>query len=155
MKVPPREVWGPQLWGALFAIAAGLGNAPDDELQETTSVFIYALEKLLPCEECREHYAQFIRENPVEPFVISDRKLARWIQKLKNSITSSITSLRKRAPEPLILTQDKSLAKKKEVYKKHKVPGIPNPDKPMSSRQARALKRLAQSAKNYKRPCSC
>jgi len=62
--------WGPPLWKLLHGIAECLGNQPvpmlaTDEAHEI--VFLLRdVEKVMPCQLCRNHYHQWRKEHPLE-----------------------------------------------------------------------------------------
>lgn len=65
----PRE-WGPPLWNILHSITESLGNQKNtmlsaDEAHEM--VFLLRdLEKVMPCQLCRQHYNAWRKEHPLE-----------------------------------------------------------------------------------------
>jgi hypothetical protein len=64
------KTWGPPLWKILHGIAEALGNQSvpmlaTDEAHEI--VFILRdVEKIMPCQLCRNHYNQWRKEHPLE-----------------------------------------------------------------------------------------
>lgn len=62
--------WGPPLWKILHGLAETLGNQPvamlaTDEAHEI--VFILRdVEKIMPCQLCRNHYHQWRKDHPLE-----------------------------------------------------------------------------------------
>ncbi len=62
--------WGPPLWKILHGIAEALGNQPvpmlaTDEAHEI--VFLLRdLEKIMPCQLCRNHYRAWRKDHPLE-----------------------------------------------------------------------------------------
>jgi hypothetical protein len=64
------RTWGPPLWKILHGLAEALGNQPvamlaTDEAHEI--VFILRdVEKIMPCQLCRNHYHQWRKDHPLE-----------------------------------------------------------------------------------------
>jgi hypothetical protein len=61
--------WGPVFWRLLHAMAERAGSAPmpglrADEVRAWKSM-LTTLGKTLPCEDCRDHYTQYLTANPV------------------------------------------------------------------------------------------
>jgi len=65
---PENKEWGPLFWTVLHCLAEYAGKAPPmylhEELQGWT-ILLKELQTILPCQECRAHYIQYYRENPL------------------------------------------------------------------------------------------
>ena len=73
------HIWGPSLWRVLHTMAFHCGG--DDERAEFL-VFLGCLKTLIPCEDCREHYAAYVRMNDPE----EASNLAVWTVMLHNAV---------------------------------------------------------------------
>jgi hypothetical protein len=62
------HVWGPGAWQFLQNCA----EAADEDCADKYVQFINLLQDVLPCEKCREHCAQYINDNPVDPNNLKD-----------------------------------------------------------------------------------
>lgn len=70
-EYPDTAGWGPIFWAILHGLAehAGVQTNLMMQMDELRSWF-YILEtvaKALPCEDCRSHYADWLKRNPVSP----------------------------------------------------------------------------------------
>lgn len=158
VELPRREEWGPKVWYVMRTFALGLGDQPDEDLQAQAKAFYGSFQQMLPCPECREHYAQLWLEIPIEDYLHSGTALLQWVNKIqtevnrfiqnKNIVTEAIV------PNPVVR---RTIPPSQPLFANQKgVNGTPASFViPSTTRQAEALRRLAQSAKYYKRPCSC
>lgn len=74
------EVWGPHGW---YFIQACLVHMSDDDDPTNYVNFLYSLQHVLPCQACRENYADWIRANPIPT---TKNEMIQWITDLQNSI---------------------------------------------------------------------
>jgi hypothetical protein len=92
---PTNSSWGPILWKILHGLAEKYGmlvsKMYEKDQQLTWPRFIEQTLKILPCEECREHYEIYLRQN--NPSVLKNlvpADAATWIQnfffKLHNEV---------------------------------------------------------------------
>ena len=82
---PTNCSWGPILWKILHGLADKYGALVgkmyivDQEVQWPR--FIELTHKIIPCEECREHYEAFLRENhPSILKALAPADAALWVQ---------------------------------------------------------------------------
>ena len=82
---PTNCSWGPILWKILHGLADKYGKLTSKIFEKDEEVvwprFIEQTAKILPCEECREHYGAYIKEN--NPIIVKTLPLterATWIQ---------------------------------------------------------------------------
>lgn len=77
------DVWGPHGWFFIQSVILAM-NEDDDPSNYVN--FLFSLQYVLPCEKCRENYADWVRANPI-PTKKDDMLL--WIVSLQNSIRES------------------------------------------------------------------
>ena len=69
VNVPENMEWGPVFWRLLHALAERAGSAPMPGLRadevRAWKTMLTTLGKTLPCEDCRDHYTQYLAANPV------------------------------------------------------------------------------------------
>ncbi len=78
----PPEEWGPPAWFFIFTIIDEMPEYPTDT--EYYRMFFESLSGVLPCEECRRHYRQYIESNPVP--VWSRKATRNWAWTLRMNI---------------------------------------------------------------------
>lgn len=84
-EFPTNCSWGPILWKILHGVAESYGKLispifiKDQELAWPR--FIELTNKILPCKECREHYAEYLKlHNPSAIKTLSTTDAAAWVQ---------------------------------------------------------------------------
>ena len=73
------SLWGKHFWRTLEVIACTL----TPEKQDHVIHMIHSLQYLLPCEVCKGHFKEYLREHPVEKHARSPLDLLRWIHDLQ------------------------------------------------------------------------
>ena len=123
--------WGPVYWRMLAHMvnAYPLSN-PSESLQTSSSSFFESLGELLPCQECREHYIDWIASNPVKESLSGQRELSDWVTLMKQAMPGN---QKKRA----ITTEDELQARAAST----------NP-KSITSLRLQAQKRLRQKPRS-------
>ncbi len=71
---PLNTEWGPRVWSILHTLSLRAGSVTmaltkDDEMRAWANV-LTATGPMLPCEECRGHYANWLLSHPVKPFTL-------------------------------------------------------------------------------------
>jgi hypothetical protein len=84
------SIWGPSLWRVLHSFAFSLNYEQDQSVyskkRQELLQFIESLQLLLPCEECRLHFQEYIQlHNPKKA-----ENLAYWTFDLHNSVNQRI-----------------------------------------------------------------
>jgi hypothetical protein len=84
------SIWGPSLWRVLHSFAFSLNYEKDQSVyskkKQELLHFIESLQLLLPCEECRLHFQEYIQlHNPKKA-----QNLAYWTFDLHNSVNQRI-----------------------------------------------------------------
>jgi hypothetical protein len=83
------EFHGPCAWKTMHTIAHNFAAEPTEPTtaeKQAAEDFFNSLAILLPCEGCREHYAKYIKQHPVD--VSSRHNLARWVYDLHSEINA-------------------------------------------------------------------
>ena len=59
------EIWGPSLWSAMHSLAFSYPQICGDDCKERVAIFKFleSLKVLIPCEQCKSHYAEWFEEN--------------------------------------------------------------------------------------------
>ena len=83
-SIPP-SIWGHSGWKFLFSIAYVYpDNSPDIETKQNYFVYFTHLKHILPCSNCRTHYAQYLENNPVQFYLFNRESLFKWLLGLHN-----------------------------------------------------------------------
>lgn len=89
MQLPP-SVWGPFFWHTMHISALGYPQKPSYNQKKAAKEFYEALVFLIPCPICREHYSQFLQQNPVAPSLDRREDLFKWTVDLHNSVNKQL-----------------------------------------------------------------
>lgn len=81
----PRE-WGPSTWESMFYFAA---NYTPDKAAVYQQYFT-VLGSMLPCKYCRDSYAVFIKEIPIQHFLENDRSMIMWVYLIKDRVNKKL-----------------------------------------------------------------
>ncbi len=93
VQYPETAEWGPLLWDILHGLAEQSGKQirPEDE-QRGWVTLLESIASMLPCEVCRKHYSEYLREHPVRDFILKEpygkmREFVRtWLWNLHNEV---------------------------------------------------------------------
>jgi len=86
-SVADPRAWGPSFWNMLFSIAATYD--PKKVNNQKVKEWIYGLRFVLPCDECKIHFNQLIREKKIDDYLVSNHTLFDWVYWLKVQIDIS------------------------------------------------------------------
>ena len=67
------ELWGKQYWYVIETIILSMNNK-EKFSRESTRLFFFTLQNLLPCPTCREHYQEYYRKNNIDHYLQSKKK---------------------------------------------------------------------------------
>lgn len=93
-KKEPREYgiamsqWAPATWSSMYAVAYTFPENPTDAQRLAYNQWFTLFKDVLPCKNCQEHFAQVLRENPVD--TRSRESLTRWLVKAHNIVNVSL-----------------------------------------------------------------
>jgi len=83
MTISP-SYWGSGLWKTMYAIAFDYPEVPTELQKKAVISFFESLKVLLPCDECRKHYNEFMEKVPIK--CESSEQLKRFINDLQNDV---------------------------------------------------------------------
>lgn len=90
------KVWGPAGWVFLHASVMGYpvkideDDRKDRKRKRKTKEFFESIGYIFPCKYCRESYQQFIKELPIDDFLSTRKKLARWLYRIHNKVNKKL-----------------------------------------------------------------
>lgn len=82
------RIWGPHAWVFLHSVANTFPVRPLYAQKQDYGQFFDSLVYVLPCNICREHYAQWLQKEPISLAIASREKLQAWISALHNYVNS-------------------------------------------------------------------
>ncbi|KKK49837.1 hypothetical protein LCGC14_3131040 [marine sediment metagenome] len=82
--------WGESVWRTLYTVAYTYPEVPSEEFRKDTNTLYEIMAQRLPCEDCRQHYYNFLNQNPVAQATTDRLALLRWVNSLQNSINQQL-----------------------------------------------------------------
>ena len=93
MHLPPAS-WGPFFWHTMHIVALGYPTNPSYGHKKAAKEFFESLQFLIPCPICREHYAAFLQEQAITPFLDRRDDLFRWTVDVHNKVNAKLNKPR-------------------------------------------------------------
>lgn len=89
LNIPP-SVWGPFFWHTMHMAAIGYSKTPTYGEKHAAKEFFEALQFLIPCEVCRQHYRKNLQDMPVSPHLDRREDLFRWTVNMHNQVNKTL-----------------------------------------------------------------
>lgn len=89
MHLPPSS-WGPFFWHTMHIVALGYPLKPTYAHKKSAKEFYESLQFLIPCPICREHYASYMKEVPISPFLDRRDDLFKWTVTVHNKVNQML-----------------------------------------------------------------
>lgn len=87
---PRKPAWGSSAWVFLHSIAYNYPEQPTQAIADAHRTFFASLAHVLPCRWCRDSYAQYIQELPIDPALRSRRALCDWLYRIHNMTNAKL-----------------------------------------------------------------
>lgn len=81
-------LWGPPAWVFLHTVAQNYEPTPENKAH--MKQFFTLLQHVLPCRWCRESYARFIVELPIDGYLDTQQGLQYWLYKIHNKVNDKL-----------------------------------------------------------------
>lgn len=89
--------WGPSAWNFLFSSIAGAypitydsSNKSQQKRVKGFIAMITSLKETLPCVYCRNSYAEFIKELPIEDYTGSRLRMMKWLYLIHDKVNQKL-----------------------------------------------------------------
>ena len=87
--------WGPSCWDFLFTSIIGrypikIKTNDDKIIKKTFKEFLNGLQVILPCIFCRNSLNVFIKELPIEPYLVGRIELMYWMYLIKDKVNKKL-----------------------------------------------------------------
>lgn len=82
------RLWGPPAWEFLHTISFNYPEEPTSSDKKNMSLFLKSLSKVLPCEWCRKHFTQTLKDKP--PQLNSRNDFSRWFVDVHNLVNKRL-----------------------------------------------------------------
>ena len=90
MGIDPT-IWGPKMWTMIHLICLQAPEKIDTNVRNTYYMFFSMMPYVLPCDKCREHWLEHIREFPIEQALDSREDLFKWSVNMHNLVNKSLS----------------------------------------------------------------
>lgn len=81
------SLWGPSGWKMMHYITLAYPDEPTKEDKENIKNFFMGVKNVLPCENCRIHFAMNLKNSPLNDNVLSCRyNLINWLNDIHNEV---------------------------------------------------------------------
>lgn len=77
--------WGPCFWSSIESVILSM-DTKDEMSKEYVYLFLYTLQNVLPCPDCREHYQDYFSKYNVKEKMSRKEDLLKWIFQLRVKI---------------------------------------------------------------------
>lgn len=89
--------WGPSAWMFLFCCISGRypikinpKNKDHIRLKKQFKTLLTSLKDIMPCIFCRESFKTFIKELPIEPYLVGRIELMYWLYLMKDKVNKKL-----------------------------------------------------------------
>eukprot|EP00435_Cladocopium_sp_Y103_P062867 s235_g24.t1 len=80
------KIWGPPAWFFLHSVTLALPEEVPKEKQLQLKNLLVALQEVLPCPNCAEHWRQHMEKDPVEPHLAHRKSMVEWMIRMHNQV---------------------------------------------------------------------
>jgi hypothetical protein len=81
------NIWGPSAWKFLHTITLAYPSCPTTNDKNTMKAFFDSLQYVLPCHNCKDHFATNIKKHPLNDSILcSKEKLVKWLIDIHNEV---------------------------------------------------------------------
>jgi len=82
--------WGPQFWASMEFVAFNYPTDPTQQDRKNMRNFFSAVAQVLPCQSCREHFQQLLKDYPVENHLDTREALTKWLVEAHNRVNERL-----------------------------------------------------------------
>jgi hypothetical protein len=90
------RVWGPFGWGFLFSCIMGypvhIKTASDKKTKRAFKELFKNLSFILPCKFCKESFAKFYKQLPIDKYLVGRLELMYWLYLIKDKVITKLIS---------------------------------------------------------------
>eukprot|EP01126_Amoeba_proteus_P016598 TRINITY_DN17724_c0_g1_i1.p1 TRINITY_DN17724_c0_g1~~TRINITY_DN17724_c0_g1_i1.p1 ORF type:complete len:293 (-),score=55.48 TRINITY_DN17724_c0_g1_i1:192-1070(-) len=89
-----RAFWGPPVWTTIHVVATALQHQNIQHFKD----FLSSLSHLLPCDQCNKHFAQLLKEHPMD-WIRNEQDAFHYTYKLHDMVNRNISKLHPSSPK--------------------------------------------------------
>ena len=81
------KIWGNFFWKTMHYITLSYPENPDENHKENVKLFFSSMQTLLPCENCRHHFTELLKTNPLTDNILQSKyNLINWLLNIHNNV---------------------------------------------------------------------
>lgn len=84
------KIWGANMWYILHIITFTYPTNPSENDKTMYHDFFHLLKHVIPCDDCKKHYAKFIAQYPITPHLDTKANLIKWLIQIHNFVNISL-----------------------------------------------------------------
>lgn len=84
------NIWGPYFWFILHIISFNYPKNPTQFDKDSYTNFFTSIKDILPCEDCKRHYAKNLQIYPITPNLDTKKNMINWLIKIHNQVNVSL-----------------------------------------------------------------
>jgi len=115
------KIWGSQLWTSLFTCVMGRypikinkKNKEHLKVKKSFKTLLTSLDTIMPCVFCRNSFTVFLKELPIESYLVGRIELMYWLYLMKDKVNNKLLNQEKKC-------YDDEKKRLKTLYKKGKL----------------------------------
>ena len=85
-----NSYWEEALWKTIYTVAYTFPDHPASQYQEYTDMWYQITGQLLPCEEFREYFCDYLDQYPIENSSTDRKSLLHWVNSLENYVNKQL-----------------------------------------------------------------
>jgi FAD-linked sulfhydryl oxidase len=89
MGIDPT-IWGSKMWAMIHLISLQAPENIDANVRNSYYMFFTMMPYVLPCDKCREHWLEHVRQHPIEDALDTRDDLFRWSVDMHNLVNRSL-----------------------------------------------------------------
>jgi len=84
-------IWGKSFWNTIYYVVISYSDNPTNDDKVHVKNFLESLQFVLPCETCRDHFAENLKNFPITDNVLSSRSnLLIWVVGINNEVNNRL-----------------------------------------------------------------
>ena len=84
------KIWGPHFWFVLHIITFNYPKNPTAHDKQAYRDFFTSIKDILPCYNCKKHYAKNINKYPITPNLDNKKQLVTWLINIHNQVNKDL-----------------------------------------------------------------
>ena len=87
---PNPETWGNHFWFTMHTASFFYPVYPSPTDMYRYKSFFESFAHVIPCQECKKHYAELLNDYPIDPYLESRDSISRWVVLVHNKVNERL-----------------------------------------------------------------